>query len=117
MPHRPGRPCSEPGCPNLVHARGMSRCPEHQREYERRIDEARGTPAQRGYDARWRKVREAFLRDHPYCELCGNKAEIAHHKKRRREGGSDHPSNLQALCKSCHSTLHARAGHNWSKNE
>lgn len=117
MPHRPARPCSVPGCPNLVHKSGVYRCSEHQKEYERRVDAERGTPSQRGYDANWRRIRERFLSDHSKCKLCMNKATVAHHKIRRRKGGKDDPSNLMALCGSCHSRLHAQAGHNWNKDD
>jgi len=30
----------------------------------------RRTPAERGYDALWRKLREAHVADHPLCEDC-----------------------------------------------
>jgi 5-methylcytosine-specific restriction endonuclease McrA len=32
---------------------------------------------------------------------------VAHHVIPRREGGADHPSNLIALCASCHARLGA----------
>ena len=31
-------------------------------------DDRRGSAAQRGYDAAWRRVRAAFLAEHPLCE-------------------------------------------------
>jgi 5-methylcytosine-specific restriction protein A len=31
------------------------------------LDQARRTSAERGYDARWRRVRLVFLREHPLC--------------------------------------------------
>ena len=45
---------------------GKARCPEHTRSRER----ARGSAHQRGYDARWRKEREVFLRANPLCRKC-----------------------------------------------
>jgi len=33
---------------------------------------------------------------------------VAHHIKERLRGGSDHPSNLVALCSICHSRIHGR---------
>lgn len=116
MPHRAARACVVPGCPNLVRGRD-SRCPEHQREYEARQDARRGTASERGYDARWQKIRDRFLGDHPFCEICGEPATVAHHIVRRREGGGDTPRNLMALCASCHGKLHANAGHSWNKGE
>jgi 5-methylcytosine-specific restriction protein A len=114
MPRRAARPCAEPGCPRLVRGQD-SRCPEHQRAYEKEMDARRGTPSERGYDARWQVIRERFLKDHPRCEKCGSTATVAHHVVRRRNGGADNPRNLMALCASCHSRLHALAGHNWNK--
>lgn len=114
MPYKAARPCSHPGCPELVREPGVSRCPKHQREYEQAQDAKRGTAAERGYDARWREIRERFLYDHPMCEKCGAPATVAHHIVRRRDGGKDTPRNLMALCASCHGRLHAKAGHNWN---
>jgi 5-methylcytosine-specific restriction protein A len=34
------------------------------------LREARGTAAERGYDHRWRKAREAFLARNPLCLYC-----------------------------------------------
>jgi len=116
MPIRAARACSVPGCPNLVKEPGVSRCPKHQKEYERRRDAQRASAAERGYDARWRQIRERFLRDHPNCEHCGAPATVAHHIIRRRDGGPDTPNNLMALCASCHSRLHAKVGDNWKRN-
>ena len=113
MPRRAARACSHPGCPLLVRESGVSRCPEHQQEYERKQDARRGSATERGYDARWREIRDRFLAEHPLCEKCGKAATVAHHIVRRREGGKDTPHNLMALCGSCHSRLHAKAGHNW----
>jgi 5-methylcytosine-specific restriction endonuclease McrA len=49
------RPCASPCCPELVVS---GRCATHAREVEAR----RGTPASRGYDARWRAFTERFRR-------------------------------------------------------
>lgn len=114
MPERAARACAHPGCPRLVRASGVSRCQKHQREYERKLDARRGSPTERGYDARWREIRDRFLAEHSTCEKCGGKASVAHHIIRKSEGGKDTPRNLMALCASCHNRLHARAGHNWN---
>lgn len=65
----------------------------------------RPSSSQRGYDAKWRKTRKAYLTAHPYCETCGEPATDVHHL----DGcgplgpfGHDH-RNLQALCHFCHS--------------
>ncbi len=45
-------------------------CPAHQKADRKRYDQARGNATQRGYDARWRKARAAYLAEHPLCVMC-----------------------------------------------
>jgi 5-methylcytosine-specific restriction protein A len=61
MPARPLRPCPHPGCGTLT---VQGKCEVHARV----VNEQRGTPTERGYDAAWRKLRAAFLLEHPLCE-------------------------------------------------
>jgi len=73
-------------------------------------DARRGTAASRGYDARWRKARAAYLKRHPICVVClsmsrTRAAQEVHHIIPLREGGTHAEANLQALCKSCHSRI------------
>lgn len=62
------RVCSQPGCPTLTDRGG--RCAKCQAEYE--IE--RGTPAQRGYDARHRreapKAKAKAVRERALCPFC-----------------------------------------------
>jgi 5-methylcytosine-specific restriction endonuclease McrA len=59
----------------------------------------------------WRKTRAFVLARDGYrcaiCGLCG--ANVAHHIIERTDGGSDDPSNLQAVHAGCHSRAHATA--------
>jgi 5-methylcytosine-specific restriction protein A len=83
--------------------RGAPRCPDHRRKREKE----RGTAAERGYDARWRKARLEYLKRHPLCVLCLPRpvpAEVVDHKV-------DHKgdkrlfwdeSNWRALCANHH---------------
>ncbi len=53
-----------------------------------------------------------------FCELCFERGIIVeteeiHHKKPLSEGGTHDRSNLIALCKSCHSQIHAKRGDYW----
>lgn len=82
-------------------------CKECIAERGREKDRQRGTAAQRGYDYEWQKARKQFLINHPLCVQCGAPANVAHHHTRRRDGGSNDESNLDALCQSCHSRLHS----------
>ena len=103
MPQRPPRQCHHPGCPNLV-TDGGSYCREHLRSKWREQNIHRPSAAAQGYGARWRKLREQVLREEPYCRLCGAPASEVDHIVPRRRGGTDARSNLQPLCKSCHSS-------------
>ena len=110
MPHRAARSCSHPGCPNLVRGRNRRFCDEHQSEEWKRQDARRGNSAARGYGAKWREIRDAYLQSHPVCERCRErKADVVHHIVRKQDGGSDDPINLQALCSLCHNQVHAGA--------
>lgn len=63
MPRAPTA-CSAPWCSALAQP-GHTRCARHGPARE-----ARGSAAERGYDARWRKARLAFLAAHPLCAEC-----------------------------------------------
>ena len=109
MPRRAARPCSVPGCPELIRGKGRF-CAQHQAEEYARQDARRGSATRRGYGTKWRRIRARFLARYPTCKTCGAPATVAHHKVRRRDGGRDSFDNLMALCTSCHSRLHAESG-------
>lgn len=97
----PVRPCL--GCYRLIPL-GANRCAQCQAEWKAR-ERARPNATQRGYDRRWSKTRKAFLAANPRCARCPAPAFHAHHKDglgplgpRGRDW-----SNLEPLCKSCHS--------------
>jgi 5-methylcytosine-specific restriction protein A len=72
----------------------------------KRFDQMRGSSAQRGYDRDWQRLRGVVLREEPVCRTCRRALaqEVDHivpidqSPERRLDR-----SNLQALCKSCHS--------------
>jgi 5-methylcytosine-specific restriction endonuclease McrA len=77
---------------------------------QRVTDNARGTPAARGYDKDWFRLRAKHIAAHPLCNVCGAKGEhvdhimtIRDHPERRLD-----PTNLRTLCHSCHSRRTAR---------
>lgn len=105
MPRRLPTPCSQPGCPEVCYGRF---CDEHQRDEYRRQDARRGTAAERGYDAKWRRVRAQYLKHHPLCEECGEPAVEVHHKIPLAQGGTHKWENLKALCKRHHSAITMR---------
>lgn len=101
--------CGHQGCSVLV---TDTYCADHASLHE--LTDNRAGPDERGYDSRWRKVRERYISHHPLCELCEAKnlvviANVVHHKVPLSEGGQRLSlSNLQALCRSCHEILHGR---------
>lgn len=70
----------------------------------------RATPAQRGYDAQWRKLREFILkRDGWVCAYCQIKldstnASVDHVIPVSKDKSQSHnPANLRACCRKCNS--------------
>jgi predicted restriction endonuclease len=65
----------------------------------------------------WRMIRKGVIeRDGGQCRLCGKDLSRApswltevHHVRPKREGGTDHPSNLITLCIMCHRRITADA--------
>ena len=104
MPKRPKRPCRYPGCPNLCES--GTYCPEHSAGSPDRL---RGSAAERGYDAKWRRARKLFLQRHPLCANCLSQGivtpatvvdHIVPHRGDRALFWDE--NNWQPLCKSCH---------------
>jgi 5-methylcytosine-specific restriction protein A len=63
MPSAPPRLCSCGAI--LAHGQRCQRC-------ARSADKARGTAAERGYDASWVRLRRRHLKSHPACAVCGS---------------------------------------------
>ena len=69
--------------------------------------------------ARWRKLRQAYLMQHPLCELCEKEGKVkeateVHHitpisnandELSMKDLGFNH-DNLMALCEECHHKIH-----------
>ncbi len=116
MPRKPKRPCSFPGCPNLTDGRF---CEEHQRKENKRYEKYDRDPAvRRRYGRAWKRIRDRYVSQHPFCELCYAKGvlvetEEVHHKKPLSQGGTHDADNLISLCKSCHARIHAQSGDRW----
>ncbi|MDQ0414223.1 HNH endonuclease [Mesobacillus stamsii] len=100
MPSKPLRPCNKAGCARLTRERY---CDDH-KQLNNSYDMYRGTAAQRGYNARWRKARASYLSQHPICIRCGHVATVVDHIIAHK--GDMHlfwtVSNWQSLCNTCH---------------
>lgn len=120
VPSRPKKPCSYPGCPELVEAGQGGRCEKHKRQEQRRYDKQRGTAAQRGYDARWQKARLSHLKANPLCVFCLKEnrltpATVVDHIVPHK---GDYnlfwdKNNWQSLCKRCHDIKTAKEDGRW----
>ena len=77
--------------------------------YKKQSDRDRATAEQRGYGARWQKIRSAYLSRHPLCERCRvegrtKAGDLVHHKDRNPKNNSY--KNLESMCISCHDIEH-----------
>lgn len=85
------------------------RCPECKAAGEKARDERRGKTAERGYDARWRRLRELKLRTDPVCQIQTHCSDALANEVDHRIPIAERPDlrlvweNLQSACKSCHS--------------
>ena len=100
MPTAPLNQCAETGCNELT---ARHRCPAHTSDQAKQY-KARSSDV---YDtARWRALRRSVLLHHPMCQTYGCRSLAVHvdHIVALRDGGDPWSrSNLQALCKPCHS--------------
>lgn len=100
MANKPLRPCKQLGCTNLS---VNTYCDQHTKQ-KADYDKHRGTAAQRGYGARWRKARAYYLQRNHTCVKCGELATCIDHIIPHK-GNYElfwNQSNWQALCTSCH---------------
>ena len=99
-------PCLEPGCPQLIEP-PRSRCATHEVQAQQRDVERRGSASQRGYDATWTAVRNAYARAHPLCEDHLERGEVVQmdvvdHVIPLPYGPRLDPENLRSRCNPCH---------------
>ena len=117
MPKKPKRPCSHAGCANLTDGRY---CPEHTKMETKRYDKYKRDPEHnKRYGRSWKKIRAAFLIANPLCGICEQEGKLVpattvHHKQKLTEGGTHDHKNLQSICASCHSRLHAKENGGWN---
>jgi 5-methylcytosine-specific restriction protein A len=118
MPYQAKHPCAYHGCPNVTHTKY---CAAHSHlqlkeiaDKRKESDARRGTSSERGYGARWGRVRKAFLASHPLCSECAKQGLLVSatdvHHKIAHQGNYDlmwDESNFESLCHSCHSKISA----------
>lgn len=117
MPRSLKRVCGHPGCPELT---DRTYCHVHEMAAKKRVEGARESSFKRGYDARWRKARNAYLSDHPLCVRCLVekfivKATVLDHII-PHNGDPDlmwNKENWQSLCKRHHDQKTAKEDKRW----
>ncbi len=107
MPPKAPHPCAYPRCPNLTTERY---CPDHKTIASREYNQSNRPTDRKLYGRQWVAIRNLYIQKHPLCELCLEAgryvpATEVHHKLPLDKGGSNDESNLQALCKPCHSAI------------
>lgn len=113
LPRLPKKPCKYPGCPNLTE---KTYCEEHEKEMNRAYEKyGRDKTVRRKYGRAWKRIRDKYVSQHPFCEKCLEKGVLVpvdevHHILPLSEGGTHDKENLIALCKSCHAKIHADRG-------
>lgn len=90
-------------------------CVAHQAQQRKADDARRGSAASRGYNSRWRRYREVYLKRHPLCVHClaanrVTEANVVDHITPHKGSSALfwQPSNHQPLCTSCHNAKTAR---------
>jgi 5-methylcytosine-specific restriction protein A len=81
------------------------RCAHHALLERRAFDRRRGTASERGYDARWRRLKARLLPPGTPCAACGRPAQDLHHEPRYVPGTDHENYRLTPLCHPCHSTV------------
>jgi 5-methylcytosine-specific restriction protein A len=112
MPSRAPKPCSTPGCRNLLKVgRFCRQCMENGKARE-----SRPNAGDRGYNARWRDYRIEFLSRNRFCadpfeiHEIPVFADVVDHRKPHK-GNMElfwDESNHQALCEFCHNRKTAK---------
>lgn len=83
VPMKPKHPCAHPGCPELV--TDGRYCEQHKKQNIQQQDKRRGTASQRGYNSRWRRYSQWFIKqpENVFCKLqlpgCTNVSECVDH--------------------------------------
>ena len=110
MTHTPLRPCTVPGCQELV---VKGRCDKHKHKTQdtpKRLKQARFYKRKH-----WRRARARKLNEQPLCQECLRRGRTTpavdvHHKVKRTidDSLSLDLGNLEALCKRCHAIESAK---------
>ena len=96
------------------------RTPRPGRSRHAEYDQTRRNPESKRFygSSAWQRLRVAKLAETPWCESCMTRgdltpAHLVHHTVEIDEDSSlaCEPTNLESMCRSCHSRLHATQPH------
>lgn len=71
------------------------------------MNQIRGNSSSRGYDSKWNKFSKEFLKEFPFCSVCGNHATITGHTEEANKFFKENGFNLLEFslyvprCRSC----------------
>lgn len=104
MPNLLKKACAYNTCPNTTDKKYCDKHKSLKSEYV----VARGTTTQQGYGTIWQKIRKIYLSANPLCVKCEKDNKIVpatevDHIMPLKRGGTNEETNLQGLCKPCHS--------------
>jgi len=107
MPNAPLKPCANRLCPELV-PRGTAYCGKHKTVRYREQERGRPAGRKKRLGRLWQKKRAVVLAGEPLCRECrrAKATEVDHiipWEQFRDKRYADAATNLQPLCKSCHS--------------
>lgn len=97
MPRKPKKSCAYPNCPVLTDNRF---CDKHQKLDNKNYEKYKRNPiVKKRYCRAWKIIRDAYVREHPFCEICFKKGvmkkvEEVHHIKPLSERGSHNKEKL-----------------------
>lgn len=116
-PFAPRRMCATPGCAARIPL-GQTRCAPHAQARQRAYDAGRRSDPFRAFywSAEWRRVRAAYLADHPRCQEPGCvefSTEVDHQLPLKEGGAPFDTANLNHYCKRHSSAKSARRGERW----
>lgn len=105
--------CLYPSCGNLLTESGY--CPAHQQWAEKHkvkpFENAKRSNEQFYKTERWKKIRGALVKAHPYCDICGRKSQLQVHHRITPRGDPAlffEVGNLQVVCAVCHRLITKR---------
>ena len=115
MPYAPRRGCAYGNCKERA-VPGSIYCEEHKRQMDSQYNKyERSADCHRRYGRKWQRIRDRYVKSHPYCEQCLKEGRITfveevHHIIPLSKGGTHDPENLMSLCQSCHMKIHMEMG-------